>query len=214
MSTRSDIIVHCTDNKWRRVYCHWDGYLEHNGRILFDHYTDRVLATDLVMPGDMSSLGAKGGKRTKWSDTEGPYYTRFTEGPHQYEMLPQFKGITLYYAGRQDQTVEQNGRLEKLTGKALIDAHKPIVGDSLFDVWPPEDTWTEYTYVFADHHDGRGFTWWVGDPDEGSQTLVDLGEALQGKRTIRSNIKMFGGIVLGKHGSVDPTLDTRDEANR
>lgn len=38
------------------VYCHWDGYLEHNGRILCEHYNtlDRVRA--LVNMGGISSL--------------------------------------------------------------------------------------------------------------------------------------------------------------
>jgi hypothetical protein len=169
MGTRSDIIVHCTDDKWRRVYCHWDGYLEHNGRILFDHYTDRVLATALVMPGDLSSLGAKCNK------------------PRGHSFDKPKKGYCVYY-GRD-------------RGEKDVSA---VVGDSIFEVWPPEDTWTEFTYVFADHHDGRGFTWWVGDPDEGSQSLRDLGQALTGEVTIRSNIKMFGGIILGKHRTVDP----------
>jgi hypothetical protein len=57
MGTRSDVIVECTDGKARRIYCHWDGYLSHNGVILRDHYTSQELAEALVAPGDISSLG-------------------------------------------------------------------------------------------------------------------------------------------------------------
>jgi hypothetical protein len=57
MGTRSDVIVKCNDGKFRRIYCHWDGYLSCNGRILQDHYTTQELAEALVAPGDLSSLG-------------------------------------------------------------------------------------------------------------------------------------------------------------
>lgn len=55
MGTRSRIGVMHGD-KCKSVYCHWDGYLGHNGRILFDHY-DSAKANHLVALGDLSSLG-------------------------------------------------------------------------------------------------------------------------------------------------------------
>ena len=39
----------------KSVYCHYDGYLEHNGRILQEHY-DSARANHLVALGDLSSL--------------------------------------------------------------------------------------------------------------------------------------------------------------
>jgi hypothetical protein len=39
----------------KSVYCHWDGYLEHNGAILQEHY-DSAKANNLVALGDLSSL--------------------------------------------------------------------------------------------------------------------------------------------------------------
>jgi hypothetical protein len=39
----------------KSVYCHWDGYPEHNGRILSEYY-DSAKANQLVALGDMSSL--------------------------------------------------------------------------------------------------------------------------------------------------------------
>ena len=55
MGTRSRIGVMHGD-KVKSVYCHWDGYLAHNGAILQEHY-DISLANHLVAMGDMSSLG-------------------------------------------------------------------------------------------------------------------------------------------------------------
>lgn len=54
MGTRSRIGVMHGD-KCKSVYCHWDGYLEHNGRILQEHY-DSAKANNLVALGDLSSL--------------------------------------------------------------------------------------------------------------------------------------------------------------
>jgi hypothetical protein len=54
MGTRSAIGVMHGD-VCKAVYCHWDGYLEHNGRILQEHY-DSTKANFLVALGDISSL--------------------------------------------------------------------------------------------------------------------------------------------------------------
>jgi len=43
-------------DKVKSIYCHWDGYLSHNGAILQEHY-DSAKANNLVALGDMSSLG-------------------------------------------------------------------------------------------------------------------------------------------------------------
>jgi hypothetical protein len=56
MGTRSRIGVMHGD-KVKSVYCHWDGYLEHNGRILFENYTDPFKLRDLIDMGGISSLG-------------------------------------------------------------------------------------------------------------------------------------------------------------
>ena len=55
MGTRSLIAVMHGD-VCKSVYCHWDGYLEHNGVILQEHY-DSAKANQLVALGDISSLG-------------------------------------------------------------------------------------------------------------------------------------------------------------
>ena len=59
MGTRSSI-GYITDNgDIRTAYCHYDGYPEHNGRILLDYYTDAAKVKELVELGDMSFLGSK-----------------------------------------------------------------------------------------------------------------------------------------------------------
>jgi len=65
MGTRSRIgVMHGTVCK--SVYCHWDGYLEHNGAILQEHY-DSARANNLVALGDLSSLGKQLGEQHPFS---------------------------------------------------------------------------------------------------------------------------------------------------
>jgi hypothetical protein len=40
----------------KSIYCHWDGYLEHNGSILEKHYSNSPKVNNLIALGDLSSL--------------------------------------------------------------------------------------------------------------------------------------------------------------
>jgi hypothetical protein len=71
MGTRSRIGVMHGD-KVKSVYCHWDGYLEHNGAILQEHYNS-AKANNLVALGDLSSLGTQIGEKH-------PFSPHFDEG--------------------------------------------------------------------------------------------------------------------------------------
>ena len=56
MGTRSTIALEFADKSVEQVYCHWDGYLEHNGKILAKHYMDPFNVKELVALGGFSSL--------------------------------------------------------------------------------------------------------------------------------------------------------------
>ena len=55
MSTRSNI-VYDTGDSVRAIYCHHDGYLDYNGRILFEHYNSEDKVEALIELGDFTSL--------------------------------------------------------------------------------------------------------------------------------------------------------------
>ena len=57
MATRSTIALEYADGTVQQVYCHWDGYLDHNGVILRDNYSDPFKLQRLIDLGDISSLG-------------------------------------------------------------------------------------------------------------------------------------------------------------
>ena len=56
MGTRSTIAIEFADNSVSQIYCHWDGYLDNNGKILRDNYTDPFKVRALVDLGGFSSL--------------------------------------------------------------------------------------------------------------------------------------------------------------
>lgn len=59
MSTRSFICKRTEDGKLLGIYCHYDGYLEHHGRILCEYYNTPEKVDALIALGDLSSLGEK-----------------------------------------------------------------------------------------------------------------------------------------------------------
>jgi len=56
MGTRSNVAYATEDNKIVASYCHYDGYIEHNGVMLLKYYNGEKQARDLVDNGYMSSL--------------------------------------------------------------------------------------------------------------------------------------------------------------
>jgi len=63
MATRSTIALEYADGTVGQVYCHWDGYLENNGRILAEHYQDPFKVRDLIDLGAISSLRPELGEK-------------------------------------------------------------------------------------------------------------------------------------------------------
>jgi hypothetical protein len=60
MGTRSRIGYELPDHSVVSVYCHWDGYVEHNGRILVQEYLERENVQELIDGGSISSLRTRG----------------------------------------------------------------------------------------------------------------------------------------------------------
>ena len=89
MATRSTIALEFADGTVQQVYCHWDGYLANNGKLLLENYMDPFKVRDLIDLGDISSLRPEIGVAhpfSKW-DTE--------MTPAEYEA--QFANMTTFY---------------------------------------------------------------------------------------------------------------------
>jgi hypothetical protein len=122
MGTRSRIGVMHGD-KLKSVYCHWDGYLSNNGKILQAHY-DSAKANHLVSLGDISSLRPEIG-------VVHPFSTWDTDmSPAEYEA--QFANMTTFY-GRD-------------RGESGVD----FTVDQSYDEFLSKDYDYEYYYIMND----------------------------------------------------------------
>jgi hypothetical protein len=70
MATRSTIAIENADGTVHQVYCHWDGYIGYNGKMLFEHYSDPVKLRELIDLGDISSLHPEIGVKHPFSPFE------------------------------------------------------------------------------------------------------------------------------------------------
>ena len=68
MGTRSTIAIQNANGTFTGIYCHWDGYVSHNGKILAENYTTEAKVRELIALGDLSSLGELIGSRQNFDD--------------------------------------------------------------------------------------------------------------------------------------------------
>ena len=116
MGTRSMIAIENPHTKGvKSVYCHWDGYLEHNGAILHKHYSSSPKVNNLIALGDLSSLRPEIGVKHAFSSMELPkeereaheeavkdmctFYTRDRGETAPYKAFSSAKEATAYYDG-------------------------------------------------------------------------------------------------------------------
>jgi hypothetical protein len=150
MGTRSRIGVMHGDNV-KSVYCHWDGYLEHNGEILQKHY-DSVKANQLVSLGDLSSLKENIGTKHAFST--------FDLSPAEQEAYEVEHGESCTFYGR-DRGEENTGYKVHTNFEDFIEC--------------VEGSWCEWYYIMKDG------VWYVGNIYSGDKyykTLTPLTEAL------------------------------------
>ena len=67
MATRSTIALEFADGTIGQVYCHWDGYLAHNGEMLQEYYSNPFVLRDLIDLGSLSSLRPQIGTKHPFS---------------------------------------------------------------------------------------------------------------------------------------------------
>ena len=116
MGTRSMIAIENPNSKAvKAIYCHWDGYLQHNGSILEKHYSNSPKVNNLIALGDLSSLGPEIGvvhpfsphtseedKAAYEAAKEAGYCTFYTRDRGEdapYKFFPSIKEAQAYYDG-------------------------------------------------------------------------------------------------------------------
>lgn len=125
MGTRSMIAIQNPYSKdVRAVYCHWDGYLEHNGSILNKHYSASPKVNNLIALGGLSSLRPEIGEKHTFSRLDS------TLPEEEYERL--YGNMCTFY-GRDRGETEAEFKVFPTLKKA----------ESYF-----EGSWCEYLYVY------------------------------------------------------------------
>jgi len=156
MGTRSRIaVMHGPVAK--SIYCHWDGYLEHNGAILLEHY-DSSKANELVSLGDMSALRPEIGTPHAFSQFE-------LEEMDREEFVRTTENMCTFYDRDRGET-ECTWSVDH-TFEDFLDRAKGCAA--------------EFYYVMKDG------VWYVGDTygsTELSNKLTPLAEAMQAVETV------------------------------
>lgn len=86
------------------IYCHWDGYPDHNGNILNNHYTSPAKIKRLIKLGNLSALGPEIGKKHNFDGKHIPEWClsykrdRGEEG-NEAVTYENFDSITTIYSG-------------------------------------------------------------------------------------------------------------------
>jgi hypothetical protein len=124
MGTRSLIaVVH--GNNYKTVYCHWDGYLSHNGRILQEHY-DSPKTNNLVALGNISSLQPNIGEKHPFS--------QFDIDMPAKEFEDKYGNMTTFYGRDRDETGQEF--ITHTSKESLIEHFN--------------DSWCEFAYIMQD----------------------------------------------------------------
>lgn len=93
MATRSNIAILRTGDfagKVDMVYCHFDGYPEHNGKILLEHYSNLEKLEKLLSLGDLSSLAPEIGEKHDFNSSQENECTFFGRDRGEKDVGPRF----------------------------------------------------------------------------------------------------------------------------
>ena len=146
MGTRSTIALEFADGTVQQVYCHWDGYLAHNGKILAEHYSDPYKLRDLIDLGDISSLGIEIGEKHAFSQFE-----------LRAEEVQAYKELTENWT-----TFYGRDRGEKGVAAKQFKSYADYVANHQYE---------EYEYILR-NVDGKA-TWFVADHSDRYVTLAE-----------------------------------------
>jgi hypothetical protein len=159
MGTRSTIALEFADGTVEQVYCHWDGYLAYNGKMLLEHYSNPFILRDLIDLGDISSLKPTIGTKHAFShfDTE--------MKQEDYDAL--YRDMTTFYGRDRGETGTDK--------KSFVD----------FQDYLAHHQYEEYDYILRNVN-GKA-TWFVSDHDgayvELEQAIMDEQDSIAQEET-------------------------------
>ena len=141
MATRSNIAMKTKDGKIVSVYCHWDGYVANNGRILLENYADISKIEALVALGSISSLGEQIGEKQDFMDrdTQKDEWTLFYSRDRGEELsIQEYADIPSWIADMEEYAYLWNGTEWLVNDHGATDANGYPIFDLLSTVVPIE----------------------------------------------------------------------------
>ncbi len=141
MATRSNIAMKTKEGKIVSVYCHWDGYVANNGRILLENYADISKIEALVALGSISSLGEAIGEQQDFDDrsTQKDNWTLFYSRDRGEELsIQEYDDIPSWIADMEEYAYLWNGTEWLVNDHGETDANGYPVFNLLSTVVPIE----------------------------------------------------------------------------
>lgn len=142
MATRSTIALEFADGTVGQVYCHWDGYLANNGRLLLEHWSNPFKLRDLISLGALSSLSKEIGEKHPFDNPHKWGTAEYNAHQKQFEHMCMFYGRDRgetdagpnYFAGFEDykdnaQFEEYNYILRKIEERPIWFVSSYITGE-------------------------------------------------------------------------------------
>ena len=141
MATRSNIAMKTQDGKIVSVYCHWDGYVANNGKILLENYTDIDKIEALVALGSISSLGTAIGDKQDFDDrsTQKDEWTLFYSRDRGEQLsIQEYDDIPSWVLDMEEYAYLWNGKEWLVNDHGAVDANGYPIFDLLSTVVPIE----------------------------------------------------------------------------
>ena len=141
MATRSNIAMKTKEGKIVSVYCHWDGYVANNGRILLENYTDIDKIEALVALGAISSLGDQSGDKQDFDnrDTQKDEWTLFYSRDRGEQLsIQEYADIPSWIADMEEYAYLWNGQEWLVNDHGATDANGYPIFDLLSTLVPIE----------------------------------------------------------------------------
>jgi len=141
MATRSNIAMKTQDGKIVSVYCHWDGYVANNGKILLENYTDIDKIEALVALGSISSLGEQIGDPQDFDDrsTQKDEWTLFYSRDRGEQLsIQEYDDIPSWVLDMEEYAYLWNGKEWLVNDHGAVDENGYPIFDLLSTVVPIE----------------------------------------------------------------------------
>lgn len=132
MATRSMIGIMTEKGEIRAIYCHYDGYPEHNGALLLEHYNTPERINALI---DLGAISVLAENLEPLNEVEIPYYSYgkpTTEPvPHSFQ-TPHEATVIAYHRDRGEDL-----QIDKFLSERLFNIDR-------------KRSWTDYGYLYKD----------------------------------------------------------------